>query len=274
MDIGSYLQRIDFIVDPKPDLDILTALHQAHLHSVPFENIDVQLGIPLTISVQDAYRKIVERGRGGWCYEQNGVFAWALSSLGFEVTRIAASVMREERGAVATANHLCLLVKIPGYDKNYLVDVGFGGSLMRPIMLCEGEYKHAPFSVSLKKTADLFWRFSETLGDQCMTFDFTEQPAHEEQLASRSTYLQTDLSSNFVRNLVAQSRRGESHYVLRGKIFTRRSPDGAETRETMSSAGELVDVLAKEFRLDVPEVATLWPQIVARHEELFGSGSL
>ncbi len=274
MDLGSYLQRIGFNADPTPDLETLTALHQAHIHSVPFENIDVQLGIPLTISVQDAYRKIVERGRGGWCYEQNGVFGWVLSSLGYEVTRIAANVMREERGAVATANHLCLLVKIPGCDNKYLVDVGFGGSLMQPILLCEDEYKHAPFSLSLKKTADQFWRFSESLGDQCMTFDFKEQPAREEQLASRSTFLQTDLSSNFVRNLVAQSRQGESHYVLRGKVFTHRSSDGRETRETLSSADELVDVLAKDFRLDVPEVATLWPQIVARHEELFGSGSL
>ena len=54
--------------------------------AVPFENIDIQLGRSLTISVEDAFEKIVERGRGGWCYEQNGLFGWALSEIGFDVT--------------------------------------------------------------------------------------------------------------------------------------------------------------------------------------------
>jgi N-hydroxyarylamine O-acetyltransferase len=40
---------------------------------------------------------------------------------------------------------------------------------------------------------------------------------------------------------------------------------------TLASPEELVAVLANVFALDLPEVATLWPRIEARHAELLGS---
>ena len=96
---------------------------------MPFENLDVQLGRPLTTAPSEAYARIVVNRRGGWCYQQNGLFGWALGELGYEVTRVAAAVMLEDRGEVSTANHLCLLASCPGHRQRYLVDVGFGGSL-------------------------------------------------------------------------------------------------------------------------------------------------
>ena len=71
------------------DLATLKALHRAHLLAIPYENLDVQMGRRRTTSPAEAYEKIVGEKRGGWCYEMNGTFGWALKEAGFKVTRLA-----------------------------------------------------------------------------------------------------------------------------------------------------------------------------------------
>ena len=116
MDLDGYFRRIDYSGDVQPTRPVLAALLRAHVCSVPFENLDVQLGRALTIEPEAAYEKIVNRRRGGWCYEQNGLFGWALTKVGFDVTRVAAAVMRHERGEISDANHLTLLVRTNDSD--------------------------------------------------------------------------------------------------------------------------------------------------------------
>ena len=236
---------------------------------IPFENLDVQLGRPLSTSIQEAYEKIVINMRGGWCYEQNGLFGWALSEIGFDVRRIAASVMRQEKGADSEASHLCLLVRSPESKTKYLADVGFGGSMIKPMALEAAQHDQPPFKLGLEKLDDGYWRFWESLGDGRFTFDFLDEPARESSLARKCANLQNDPASSFVLNLAAQLRTRDGHFVLRGRVFTVARP-GATDSKTLSSSAELVSVLTSEFHLDVQEVADLWPRITARHEELFG----
>ena len=268
MQLQAYFDRIGFSGRARADLDTLGQLLRCHAFSVPFENLDVQLGYPLTIAIEDAYEKIVHRGRGGWCYEQNGLFGWALGAIGFRVTRLAAAVMREERGPTATANHLTLGVEIPGSATIYLADVGFGGSMVTPIRLEEGEHVQAPFRLGLERLGDGHWRFWEDAGDGVFSFDFRNEAADEAALAHRCDFLQTDPSSGFVQSLVAQIRLARSHKTLRGRVLTIVSQGGSET-ELLNSADDVVNALADHFGLTVAGIADLWPRIVARHEELF-----
>ncbi len=270
MKLSDYLRRIGYDGDIAATSDALTALHEAHVCSVPFENLDVQLGRPLSIDAEDAFEKIVVNRRGGWCYEQNGLFAWVLSEIGFEVTRIAASVMREERGEMSSSNHLCLLVRTADTATPYLVDVGFGGSMIRPIALAESQYNQPPFRIGLEKLPDGHWRFWENTGDGRFSYDFREQAADESALARRSEFLQNDPSSGFVLNLVAQKRSRDRHQVLRGRTLNRIGADGSEST-LIASAEELIAILSNEFGLVVPELAALWPRITAWHEELFAA---
>jgi len=265
--LSDYLQRISFDDEPAPALDALGRLLAHHVQSVPFENLDVQLGERLTTDPAAAYEKIVLKQRGGWCYEQNGLFGWALSEIGFDVTRVAAAVMRIERGNVAHANHLCLLVKPADADKTFLVDVGFGGSMIAPIPLAESDHRQAPFHIGLRRTEDGHWRFWEDLGKGEFSFDFLDEPADEDALTDKCDFLQTDPSSGFVQNLVAQIRLPGQHKTLRGKVFSLATANGIETT-ILSSADELFAVLRDEFRLDVPAVRDLWPRIEERHAEL------
>ena len=267
MQLRDYLERIGWSGATAPTFETLSALLRAHNHSVPFENLDVQLGKTLTTRVEDAYDKIVNTGRGGWCYEQNGLFGWALSQIGFDVKRIAASVMRESRGPTSHANHLTLLVSSPDDDAEWLTDVGFGGSLLHPIRLEEGTYYHAPFTVGLRKLDDGFWQFWESVGDGEFSFDFEHKPADERAMSDRCHYLQTSPDSGFVQNFVCQLRRPDSHIVLRGRVLTETTKEGKRKR-VLDSADELVATLSDEFKLIAPEAAGLWGRICARHDEL------
>jgi N-hydroxyarylamine O-acetyltransferase len=85
--LQQYLWRIGFEGQLIPTLVTLDALQRRHALNVPFENLDVQLGRTLTTDADTAFDKIVLDRRGGWCYEQNGLFGWALGEIGFEVPR-------------------------------------------------------------------------------------------------------------------------------------------------------------------------------------------
>ncbi|NOX70730.1 MAG: arylamine N-acetyltransferase [Gammaproteobacteria bacterium] len=270
MELSHYFDRIKYGGLVAPDYATLEALHAAHVCSVPFENLDVQLGRPLTIRIEDAYNKIVVNGRGGWCYEQNGLFGWVLSEIGFDVTRIAGNVMREKNGEAAAASHLCLLVTWPDTESRYLVDVGFGGSMIKPIELREAQHHQPPFQFGLDRLDDAYWRFWEDPGDGKFSFDFMDDPACETSLAQQSERLQNDPDSSFVLTLVAQQRHRDRHCTLRGRVFSVSGPDGIEST-LLESSDALVSILAKEFRLEVCGIAELWPAIVARHEQVFGT---
>lgn len=267
MQLQSYLDRIGYAGPVAPTLAALTGLLRHHALAIPFENLDVQLGRRLTLDPDAAYDKIVRHRRGGWCYEQNGLFGAVLAAIGFGVTRVAGAVMREGREDISDANHLALLVETedaPG--RRFLADAGFGGSLLEPIELAEVIHRQPPFQLGLRRLDDGCWQFHEDAGDGEFTFDFEPVAGDEDALARRCDYLQSDPTSGFVKSLVAQIRLPDAHRTLRGRVLSEIGPHG-ESERLIDSADELVETLARQFRLDVPEVRDLWPRIVERHEE-------
>lgn len=268
MNLSAYLDRIRFEGPARADLETLNRVHLAHQLTVPFENLDVQLRRPLTLDVNSSFDKIVTRRRGGWCYEMNGVLGWALSQIGFQVQRLSAGVMRERLGDQPLGNHLCLLVRL---DRPYLVDVGFGGSLAAPLPLHAGaERKDTPYRISLSEAAEGYWRFSEIAQSDPFSFDFRLDAADEGLFARKCASLQSDPASSFVQNLVVQRRTLDTHVGLRGRVLTTIHASHQE-KKLLESPEALVATLRERFDLDVPEAASLWPAICARHEVLFGA---
>lgn len=266
MELSAYFDRIGYSGPRMPDMATLQALMRAHVAAVPFENLDVQLGNSVTTALPAIFAKLVGRRRGGWCYENNGLFGWALGEMGFDVRRISAGVMRVVRGDEQLGNHLALIVTIDG--REWLADVGFGGTLAAPIPLAAGMHVQPPFAVGLVE-AEGYWRFEERYGDgDAFSFDFLPGPADEALLARQCETLQSAPDSIFVQNLVVQQRQGETHLTLRGRVLMERGPEG-ESKRTLAGAQELVGVLRDRFGLDLPEAATLWDKVCARHAELF-----
>jgi N-hydroxyarylamine O-acetyltransferase len=132
LDSRDYLKRINYQGSLEPSLQTLQALHEAHLLTVPFENLSIHIGQPIVLQEQALYDKIVVRRRGGFCYELNGLFAWLLHQLGYQVTVLSAGVASTGEGFGPEFDHLTLLVhQLDGTD--WLADVGFGDSFLQPL---------------------------------------------------------------------------------------------------------------------------------------------
>lgn len=265
MQLSAYFARIGYSGPATPDFATLDAVMRAHVAAIPFENLDVQFGRPLATDLPPIFDKLVTRRRGGWCYENNGLLGWALGEMGFDVTRIAAGVMRHVLGDTAVGNHLTLIVTL---DRPWLVDAGFGGTQSAPLPLEAGTHAHAPFAVGLSEV-DGWWRFSERFAENDpFSFDFHAKQADEALLAARCEALQTNPESQFVQNLVVQLRQGERHLTLRGRVLIERDASG-EHKTLLHSADEFVTTLRERFALDLPEAAGLWDRVCARHLVLF-----
>ena len=134
-----YLERLGIAEAPKHDLAGLNRLHHAHLLSVPFENLDIHLGRPLSLDIDELFEKIVMRRHGGFCYELNGLFAELLEALGFVVYRMSARVNSQITGKLGPPfDHLCLRVLLA---EPWLCDVGFGRGFLRPLHLVNADWQ-------------------------------------------------------------------------------------------------------------------------------------
>ena len=141
IDIAAYSARIG-VRGPLPaTFATLRRLHRAHLLAVPFENLDIHLGRPIVLEEERLFEKIVTRGRGGFCYEQNGLFAAVLRTLGFEVDLLEARVAAKTWGQGRPWDHLVLLVTL---EQRWLVDVGFGESFREPLLMDEAGAQERP----------------------------------------------------------------------------------------------------------------------------------
>lgn len=267
-DLAAYFARIGFAGEARADLATLTALHRAHALAIPFEAIDVQLGRPPGLDPAAMFAKLVTARRGGWCYEHNGLFGRVLASLGFAVTRLSAGVMRQVRGDFVMGSHLALKVVLDGQP--WLADVGFGAALLAPVPLAHGSHDTPPVPSELARTDDGYWRLSLMIGETPFSYDFHDEPADEAQLARLCAWQGSDGQSPFVQNLVVQRRLADAHLMLRGKVLTDTRNDGAEVRE-LADAEDFVTALRERFAIDLPEAASLWPAIEARHTELFAA---
>jgi N-hydroxyarylamine O-acetyltransferase len=130
--VRRYLDRIAAPAGVEPTLDVLRDLHLRHLEAVPFENLAIHLGEPIVLDEATLVDKIVDRRRGGFCYELNGLFAGLLRAIGFRVALLSARTHTPEGALTHPFDHLVLRVDL---DERYLVDVGFGAHSSYPLRL-------------------------------------------------------------------------------------------------------------------------------------------
>lgn len=257
-----YVRRIGFDGDPRPDLVTLRQIHRRHLAAIAYENLDVQLDVPISFELDAIFAKLVRSRRGGWCFEMNALLAWALEWIGFRVTRMAGAVLRNQRGEAAIGNHLVLCVQL---DQPYLADVGFGDGLIEPVPLVEGPIRQDFLDFSLERIED-WWRFHNHPQGGAASFDFKLQPAPVDLLQRQAHWLQTAPESGFVQNAICQRyARGELS-ILRGKVLKIIRATGVEQR-SIEHIDDLRSVLTRQFDIVVPDIPHLWARIERRHQE-------
>lgn len=214
MNLGAYLDRIRFTRPLRPDFETLRALQRAHLLAVPFENLDIHLGRPIDLSLDRLYDKIVRRRRGGFCYELNGLFAWALAEMGFWVQLHSARVFEEDQ-AGPEFDHLALQVYAEGAA---LADVGFGDSFIEPLRLENGlevVQRQTAYRLALTGGTWTLWRRTDDIWEPQYAFELT--PRRLAEFASMCVHHQTSPASIFTRKRLCSIATPNGRVTLSGK---------------------------------------------------------
>lgn len=267
MHIDRYLGRIGLSEPPRANLAGLTLLHRAHAFAIPYEAIDIQLGIPTSQDPAAIFDKLVTRRRGGWCYEMNGLLGWALGALGFEVRRAMAGTYRRDRGSWCEGNHVVLIVTLP--EGEYLADLGLGDALREPMPLRDGTYSQDGMSFGLAMQADGWWHLDNDPSGLPTHFDFFPGPADEARIEAHHMRLQSDPASIFVQGLRVIGMFPGGCATVLGRTYRRRV--GGETvKRLIADPDDLARTLQGEFGIELDGLAELWPRLRARHAELFG----
>ena len=262
MDIGRYLRRIGLSEPPPATLAGLRRLQRAHIESVPFENLDVFLGRPLSLEPAALYDKIVVRRRGGYCFELNGLFGQLLGALGFSAAPHLARVWLRDPPEPPPRTHLLHSVTIDG--RRYLSDVGFGGSTPSvPLDIgSEAPVEDADGSIRIRSDADFGWMFERWKeGRWAPQYSFEEVPALPIDIRVSNHFAETHPSSHFrwgrfVGLFTAEGREGladDAYTSRRGAaVEESRIPLGPEWR------GKLREQFGIELDLSAQEEARLY----------------
>lgn len=263
MDISAYLERIGYDGSLEPGLDTLRALHRRHLLAVPFENLDIHLGRPISLDEEALFEKIVVRRRGGFCYELNAAFAALLREFGFRVTYLSARVAREDGGYSQAFDHLALVVHLthagqaanearyPASGSDYwLADVGFGDSFLEPLLLCEHgvqEVVGGGYRIERDGMHHVVWQRQDGGGWE-RNYAFTLQPRRLQDFAPMCHYHQTSPESGFTQRRICTQATPRGPITLSDSrlIVTK---DGTRVEQPVAGEAQFQALLQEHFGL-------------------------
>ena len=247
MDIKAYLERIKYDGSTLPTAETLRRLQMAHLSAVPFENLSIPAKQPITLEDDALFAKIVERGRGGFCYEVNGLFAALLRRLGFTVEMLSAGVAKTEGGFGPEFDHMALLVTIDG--EHWLVDVGFGDSFIEPLRLDErGVQRQGGRDYKIVPDGDNFILMQrEDEGEWKTQYRFALQPRRYADYFEMCRHHQTSSESHFTRARICSRLTDEGRITLSEMRFIETFKNGERRERVLASEEEYESALREHF---------------------------
>lgn len=246
--VAVYLERLGVPRPAAPTAGALRELHRAHLDRIPFENLNVALGVPVELGLDALAAKILDRRRGGFCYELNGLFAHLLAALGFPVTLLAARVWTGTQWG-PPLDHAALRVSdADGVD--WLADVGFGEHSRYPLRADERGDQDDPngrFRVVVVEGGDL-----DVLRDDAPQYRLENHPRTLAEFAAMSWYQTHSPASHFTRSTVCsrQTERGRVSISGHQLIVTE---DGVRTESALPDAAALTEAYARHFELPLTD---------------------
>ena len=266
--LQSYFARIGYAGPVEPKLACLAGIHRCHALTIPYENLDIQIEVPISHTIDAIFDKLVTRRRGGWCYEMNGLLGWALQEVGFDVLRAPGGIHRCEYGESVWNNHLVLLVRL---DRLYVADLGLGDGMREPLPLAPGTYRQGELDFRVEQLDDGSWRIFNHSSGYPTDYDLRVEPADDAQLAAYASDLQTSPASVFVENLDCELMSENAISCLTGRVLRVKTRSGTQ-RRLMASPDEVHQVLRDLFGIEGVDLEPIWPKICRRHEQLFGTG--
>ena len=265
--VDAYLRRLGVQRPARPTVDVLRELHLRHLQTVPFENLSVHLGEEIVLEEKRLLDKVVGAGRGGFCYELNGLFGALLTALGFDVALLAARVYGDEGRLGIPYDHLALRVRtVDGGGGAWLADVGFGTHSHYPLAYEERGEQMDPggtFRVVASgpdaagmgegEAADL-----DVLRNGKLEYRLEVRPRVLGDFVAGAWWHSTSPASHFTRSLVCSRLTDDGGRItLSGRGLTVTAADGTRDVRELATDEEVLAVYRERFGIELGEVPTV-----------------
>ncbi|WP_426244159.1 arylamine N-acetyltransferase family protein [Nocardioides sp. LHG3406-4] len=229
---AAYLSRLG-IAEAPPTLATLEALHRAHLELLPYNNLDIMLGSPQPVDEAACLRQVVETGRSGYCFHQNGALGAGLQHLGFTVERRHGHVWSDPGARDgADLNHLVLVVSGLPTEANpggrWWPDAGLGEGFLDPLPLLVGSHHDGLLAFEINELDDAGWSFGN---DPRGSFTGMAARSLPMDVPGAHAVLSTPPDGHFARLLVVQRRSVGALDTVRGCVHTRIDAGGTTQRD-------------------------------------------
>lgn len=263
IDLDAYFERIGYVGPREASLATLRELHNLHPQAIPFENLDPLLKRPVNLDLGSLQAKLIDSGRGGYCFEHNTLFAYVLRQLGFEVQEATARVRWSVPSGVRTPRvHAVLFVEAGG--ERFLVDVGFGGNVLTaPLKLSSRDEQptpHEPYRLVEEEEGRLREEVRiNGAWTPLYAFDFSE--THPSDFEMGNWFTSAHPRSIFVNGLLGARCEPGKRYAIRDNQLAVHTLNGGTEKQTLKSTRELRDALGDLFRINLSGLDGLDPAL-------------
>lgn len=257
-DLNRYMARIGLAAGHEPSLELLRMVVARHTATIPFENLDINLGRPIRIDIASVQAKLVGSRRGGYCFEQNTLLKAALEALGFHAESLMARVVRGGAAdAIRARSHMLLRVDLP--DGRFLADAGFGNLTPTGPLRMDTEdaqptgheaYRLRPMGDEILLQARLGDRWANV-------YRFLDHPTYPVDHEVANWFTSTKAGGLFTDNVIAaRNGPGVRRTFFNGTVTVRDVTTG--WGEPLARAP--VDTLRDDFGIELPpdDLATVW----------------
>lgn len=247
--LQAYLERIGYKGAIEPTIDNLRAIHRAHMMSVPFENLDIHVGRWIVLDEDRLFHKIVNERRGGFCFEQNGLFYAMLREMGYDVIRLEANVCGDDGNYGIPMNHMALLVTIDG--KRWIADVGFGDSFTEPLEIDRYDPQQIgeeQFKIEHDGTVGYYWYLDNSNWEIQYRFFFEAHGLDDYSEACH--YMQTSPKTHFTQKRVCSKATPEGRISLSELRLIERV-GGVRNENVVADEDDFETILWDQFGIDL-----------------------
>jgi len=265
-DLAALLHRIGLDSAPPPTLEGLDTLQRAFVSSVPFEDLAIHLGEVEPLDLDRIQERVLTGGRGGYCFELNGLFGWMLEELGFAVQRRESVV--GPRDVPGPTNHLGLVVT-PRDAGPRIAEVGFGQGPLQTMPLSPGRHgSPLTWTVHEEPGGGWYWETPELVAPPGIRIG--AETVGYRAFAPHHMRVATAPESMFVQTLVVQRPYDDRLVGLRARTVSVDGP-GVRERRVLEDAEDLAETLDTLFGIDAGvlggrRIDRLWECACAQHE--------
>jgi N-hydroxyarylamine O-acetyltransferase len=250
MDKKAYLNRIGLSGSFRPTIPHLHALHESHVLNIPFENLDIHFNKEIVLTRTKIHKKVVDQGRGGFCYELNYLFSLLLKEIGYSCKIISARIFDSNGKRGPMFDHMAILVR---HQLNWLVDVGFGDLFLKPIALLMDQIQTDGrnfFKICKYNSSEFVLLMSADGISFEKKYTFSSIPQLISSFKGICNDKQVNTNSYFVQNLVCTKPTKTGRITIFNNKFIEREPlTKKETRITTDI--ELYRILERKFNITI-----------------------